>query len=233
MARGIEKLKAPTLSRKLKRGYYGDGGGLYLQVGTSGSRSWVFRYRQAKRLREMGLGSFNTVSLTLARDLARDCRRQLQKGLDPLQVRKEAHLAAQVSAAQSMTFKECAEAYIAAHKPAWGNDKHQKQWSATLSAYAYPIFGQQSVGTIDIALMLKVLSPIWSSKPETASRLRGRIEAILDWATVQQLRTGSNPARWKGRLDKLLPAQARIAKVKPGPGSRIQRSDEPLTIRVR
>ena len=214
MARGIERLSALTISRKLSRGYYADGGGLYLQVSPSGSKSWVFRYRDrgGGRLREMGLGSFLAVFLAQARQEARRHRSALQEGLDPIEQRNTSKAVSGTLAAKS--FEECANAYISSHKSEWRNEKHAKQWSATIKAYAAPMFGTRRVAEINIELVLRVLEPIWATKPETASRLRGRIEAVLDWAKVRGYRVGDNPARWKGNLDKLLPKQKKAGKVK-------------------
>lgn len=214
MARGIERLSALIISRKLARGYYADGGGLYLQVNPSGSKSWVFRYRDrgGGRLREMGLGSFLAVSLAQARQEARRHRSALQEGLDPIEQRNTSKAVSGTLAAKS--FEECANAYISSHKSEWRNEKHAKQWSATIKAYAAPVFGTRRVAEINIELVLRVLEPIWATKPETASRLRGRIEAVLDWAKVRGYRVGDNPARWKGNLDKLLAKRKKAGKVK-------------------
>ena len=162
----------------------------------------------------MGLGSFLAVSLADARELARTCRKQLQADQDPIAVRAQAQAAAQLEAARSKSFKDCAEAYVTAHKVAWRNDKHQKQWSATLKTYAEPIIGSLPVASVNTDWVLKVLDPIWSKKPETASRVRGRIESILDWATVRGYRTGENPARWRGLLDNVLPSQRKVSRTK-------------------
>jgi hypothetical protein len=126
-------------------------------------------------------------------------------------------MAARIEAAQAMTFKQCADDFLAAHAPHWRNDKHRAQWSATLETYAHPIIGALPVAKIDTALVLKVLRPIWDDKPETASRLRGRIERVLSWASAQEFRTGDNPARWRGHLDGLLPARAKVRAVKHHP----------------
>lgn len=223
MVRGIERLKALTISRKMARGYYADGGGLYLQVSASGAKSWVFRFRvrteqpDAGRLREMGLGSYNALTLAEARDAARDCRRSLQNYQDPITARSKERSAALAELEQAMTFTQCADAYIAAHEPSWHNRKHGKQWKSTLASYAYPVIGETLVREVDTRLIMKVLDPIWHTKRETASRVRGRIEAILDWATVRGYREGDNPARWKGKIDMLLPGRSRATKVKHHP----------------
>ena len=195
-------------------GLYGDGGGLYLQVSTTGTKSWLFRYKVASRSRYMGLGSLTTVSLAKARELASECRRLRLQHIDPIDHRNGVRAAARLDAAKAMTFDECRDAYIAAHKAGWRNAKHQAQWSNTLNTYVTPVFGKLPVQTIDVALVMKVLEPIWSTKPETASRLRGRIERVLDWAKARGYRSGENPARWRGHLDHLLPARSKVRKVK-------------------
>ena len=138
---------------------------------------------------------------------------QRHDGIDPIDARRAAKQQARLDAAKAMTFKECAASYIASHKAGWRNDKHAAQWEATLATYAEPVMGNLSVQAIDTALVLKVLEPIWTTKPETAGRVRGRIEAILDWAKVRGYRAGENPARWRGHLDKLLPARSKVRKV--------------------
>jgi integrase len=213
MARKIERLTALSVSRAKKRGYLADGGGLYLQVSPSGAKSWVFRYRDGGRLREMGLGAVHTVSLADARERARDCRNLRLNDADPIADRQAGRLKAKLDAACAMTFKQCAEAYIAAHQASWKNEKHASQWPSTLATYAYPIFGDLPVQSIDVGLVTKALEPIWNTKTETASRLRGRIESVLDWAAARGYRQGDNPARWRGHLDKLLPARAKVQKV--------------------
>jgi integrase len=228
----IGKLKAVQVAREKRPGLYGDGGGLYLQVTESGSKSWIFRYWIAKRdpvtgsllrdpttnkvkgrAREMGLGSLITVSLAEARDRALECRKLREKEIDPIEAREAARQQAALERAKSLKFKDAAAAYIAAHRVAWKNEKHAAQWPSTLVTYAYPIIGDMPLHLIDTALIMKVIEPIWSSKPETAARLRGRIESVLDWATVRGYRQGENPARWRGHLDKLLPARSKVRKV--------------------
>ena len=213
MGRHVEKLSALAVSRAKARGYLGDGGGLYLQVSTSGAKSWVFRFKDRGRLREMGLGSVHAIGLAEARKCATACRQMRLDGTDPIAVKKAGRLKAKLEAARAMTFRQCAEAYIEAHKAGWQNAKHAAQWSATLKTYAYPVFGALPVQAVDVALIAKVLEPIWKTKTETASRLRGRIERVLDWATVRGYRQGDNPARWRGHLDQLLPARSRVQKV--------------------
>ena len=152
----------------------------------------------------MGLGATHTISLAEARGMALERRQQLQRGVDPLGEREAARLAAKLEAAKAMTFDQCAAAYIEAHRAGWKNAKHITQWENTISTYASPIIGKLPVAVIDTPLVMKIVEPIWQTKTETASRLRGRIEAILDWATVRELRQGDNPARLRGHLDHLL-----------------------------
>jgi len=206
-------LKVAATARAKAPGYYGDGGGLFLQISRFGTASWVFRYRVGGRLREMGLGSLDTVGLADARERARKAREQRLDGHDPIELRKAARLAAQLDSAKAITFKDCAKRYIAAHQPAWRNPKHAGQWGSTLETYVYPVFGNLGVQAVDVGLVLKAIEPIWTTKPETASRVRGRIESILDWTTARGYRDGENPARWRGHLDNLLPSRAKVRRV--------------------
>jgi hypothetical protein len=212
------KLTILQIQRLTKPGLYADGGCLYLQVTGDGvqrlSRSWVYRFMLGGKRRQMGLGSVDLVSLSEARLKTLECRKLHLEGIDPIEVRKAKRVQAALASAKGMTFKACAEKYIASHKTGWKNDKHAAQWPATLTTYAYPAIGGLAVQNIDIALALKILEPIWATKPETASRLRGRIEVILDWARVHGYRTGENPARWRGHMDKLLPPRSKVKKVK-------------------
>lgn len=204
-ALGVARLKTP--------GMYGDGHGLWLQVTGSGAKSWIFRFTLRGKSREMGLGSAATFSLAEARDRARDCRKLTADGIDPIEVRRAKFQEAELEAAKAVTFKQCAEIYIEAHKASWRSDRHAKQWPSTLKHYAYPLFGDLPVQIIDTGLVMKALEPIWSTKPETATRVRGRIEAVLDWATTRGYRRGENPARWKGHLANLLPRRSKVKKV--------------------
>ena len=212
MAR-IRVLTSLKIRQNLKPGMYADGLGLYLKVRAGNSKSWIFRYRTGGKLRDMGLGPFHTVSLAEAREKAEACRAMRLKGLDPLNERHKEQQARTAEAAEAITFEKCAEAYITAHKAGWKNGKHADQWTTTLQTYVYPIFKDTPVAAIDDALVLKVLQPIWEEKTETASRIRGRIERILDLARVMKYRTGDNPARWRGHLDHLLPKRSRVATV--------------------
>jgi integrase len=214
VAKSINKLSAVAVANARAPGLYGDGGGLYLQVTATGTKSWLFRYKVAGRGRYMGLGSLAIVSLAEARAAAGECRRLRLQGTDPIDRRNAMRAAACLDAAKAMTFDECRDAYVAAHKASWRNAKHQAQWVSTLDTYAGPVLGKLPVQSIDVALVMKVLEPIWSTKPETASRLRGRIERILDWARARGFRSGENPAHWRGHLDHLLPARSKVRNIR-------------------
>lgn len=214
MARTVEKLSALAVARAKEPGYYGDGAGLYLQVSKSRTKSWIFRFTIAGKQREMGLGALHTVSLSDAREKAKSCRAALLDGVDPLGVRNAEKMSAALERAKTVTFDHCATEYIAAHRGSWKNRKHEVQWTNSLRNYANPVIGALPVASIDTALVMKVLQPIWQTKTETATRVRSRIENILDWATVSKFRTGENPARWKGHLENLLADPGKVAKVK-------------------
>lgn len=214
MARSINRLSSRSLASKTKRGRYADGGGLYLQVSDNEAKSWLFRFMLNGKSRQMGLGSLHTISLAEARDEALLCRKQLRDGFDPIEARKLKLGKAQADAAKVMTFKACAEKYISSHSAGWKNVKHVSQWQNTLKTYVYPVFGDLPVQSIDTGLVTKVIEPIWVTKTETASRVRGRIEAVLDWASARKYRTGENPARWKGHLENLLPKRAKVQRIK-------------------
>lgn len=213
MAQLRDRLTALQVKRVTRPGMYADGGGLNLYVQAGGAKSWVYRYMLKGRAREMGLGPAHTISLSEAREMAREARRLKFDGIDPIDHRQAARARSTLEAAADFTFKQAAQAYIRANKAGWRNDKHAAQWESTLTTYADPIFADRSVAEIDTGLVLAVLEPIWAAKPETASRVRGRIEAVLDWASARGLRVGENPARWKGHLEKLLPAKSRVHKV--------------------
>jgi integrase len=189
-------------------GRYGDGNGLWLQVRDASRKSWLFRYKIKGQQRSMGLGPVSELSLAEAREKAAECRRLLRQGIDPLEHRR-------ASRTRSVpTFREVAELYIAAHQQSWRNPKHRQQWTNTLSSYAFPVLGDVPVSDIDIGLVLRVIEPLWLTKTETASRVRGRIENILDYAAARGWRTGDNPARWRGHMQKLLPARSKTRRVK-------------------
>ena len=217
MPRAINRLSPMKVTKTTEPGLYGDGGGLYLQITKAGVKSWLFRYMLNGKARGMGLGPLHTIGLAEARALALDCRRKLLDGTDPIDSRNAERTAQRVAAANEMTFEQCATTYIDAHRASWKNAKHADQWTSTLKTYAYPVFDSVPVSAIDTALVMKVLEPIWTTKTETASRLRGRIESVLDWATVRGYRSGDNPARLKGHLDTLLPKRSRVQKVKHHP----------------
>jgi integrase len=213
MTRTIGKLTALKVDKAKWPGMYADGGGLYLRVTDSGTKNWVFRFMLNGRPRWMGVGPLHTIGLAEARNRAAAFRLQRHDGVDPIEKRRAERLEARLDAAKAVTFKECAATYIASHRAGWRNPKHAAQWQATLATYAEPVMGGLSVQAIDTALVLKVLEPIWTTKPETAGRVRGRMESILDWANVRGYRAGENPARWRGRLDKLLPARSKVRRV--------------------
>ena len=188
-----------------------------LKVTEGGSRSWILRYTSAGRERWMGLGPYPVVGLAEARDAAIDAKRKLRQGIDPLEEKRDQVAAARAESAKAVTFDWCAGRYIEAHSPGWKNAKHGDQWRNTLAAYVSPTIGNLDVARIDTGHVMKVLEQIWTAKPETASRVRGRIEAVLDWATARKYRSGDNPARWKGHLDKLLAKRSKVRTVKHHP----------------
>jgi len=188
-----------------------------LQVTEAGAKSWIFRFMLNGRAREMGLGPLHAVSLADARTRAAECRRLRADGVDPIEARKLERGKARLAAARALSFRDAADAYINAHQAGWRNAKHAAQWRSTLETYAGPVFGSLPVQDVDVSLIMKVLEPIWATKTETASRLRGRIEVVLDWATARGYRQGDNPARWRGHLGNLLPQPARVQRVKHHP----------------
>jgi integrase len=201
------------VSKLVKPGRYSDGGGLYLQVSRTGTKAWILRFMLGGRSREMGLGPIDVVSLAEARERARQARKLLLDGSDPIVARREARLRARATAVKVMTFKQCAEAYMKTHRAGWKNAKHIWQWENSLATSVYPTFGALDVAAVDTGLVLKALEPLWTTKTETATRVRQRIEAILDWAKARGYRDGENPARWRGHLEKLLPSPSKIAPV--------------------
>lgn len=209
MARTLGQLNAAQLGR-LRPGMHSDGGGLYLLVSKTGARSWIYRYMLDRRAREMGLGPLHTISLAEARRRAAAARLAKLDGGDPIEARRAERRSRDLAAARTISFRGAAERHIAATQAEWKNAKHAAQWAATLQAYAYPLLGALPVAAIDTPLVLQVLEPIWRRAPETASRVRGRIEAVLDGAAARGERPpGDNPARWRGHLDKILPTPAK------------------------
>ncbi len=202
------KLNTLAIHRLTRPGAYTDGGGLYLRIRPGGGREWAFRYKVRGRQHWMGLGPERDITLAEARQKARDGRRLLLEGLDPITVQR-----ARKAGGSGVTFATALDGYLGAHTAGWRNAKHAAQWRATLDAYALPKLGTMPVAKIETADVLAVLAPIWTAKTETASRVRGRIEAVLDHAKAHGWRTGENPARWRGHFDKLLPAKAKLAPV--------------------
>ena len=207
--RTIGKLSARKVAT-VSVGTYGDGGGLYLRVRKNGSRAWVFRWQRNGRVREMGLGPTHTVTLSKARQWAGECRLLVIEGGDPVEQRR-LDRAADPSVP---SFRDCAERFLDANESAWTNPKHRAQWAATLEKYAYPLIGSTAVDQVDTERVLSILQPIWATKPETASRVRGRMERILNWARVQGYSTEENPARWRGHLQALLPTPQAVKRPK-------------------
>jgi integrase len=203
------KLNAARLRTLIEPGTYADGAGLYLQVRGPDQRSWLYRYKLHGRDRWMGLGATADVPLAEAREQAQAARRQVRAGIDPISQRKQ-----QRSGPASLSFDTVADAYAAAHAAGWRTAKHARQWRHSLTAYVTPVFGMLPVATIDVGLVMQAVEPIWATKTATASRVRGRIEAVLDYAKARGWRSGENPARWRGHLDHLLPAYARTHTVR-------------------
>lgn len=219
MARRAKPLSAFSVARLTEPGlhFVGDVPGLALQVLPSGARTWILRAMMGTKRRDMGLGGYPAVTLAGARDAARVARAKIKEGIDPINEARAKQSALRASASSAISFEECAERFVASHSAGLKNAKSEMQWRNTLAKYAYPVMGKLLVRDVAMTHVLQVLEPIWHTKTETASRLRGRIEAVLDWATVRGYRDGANPARWKGHLDKALPAAEKISKTKHHP----------------
>ncbi len=216
MPKIAKEMSAMAVSRLAEPGLYFVGGvkGLALRVYREGGRCWVLRLTIAGHRRDMGMGGFPTVTLAQAREAARQIHAQVRDGINPLAQRQEAQSALRASMACALTFRECAKAYIKAHSTTWRNAKHQQQWANTLEKYAYPKIGDILVKDIAKEHVLAVLEPIWTTKTETATRIRSRMELVLSYAMQANYRPESlNPARWRGGLDKLLPAPNKVTKV--------------------
>lgn len=215
----MARLTALAVTKAKARGLYSDGDGLYLRVSAVGTKSWLFRYRLhgRKTPRDMGLGALADVSLAEARELAEAARKLTRAGIDPIGAKRQSRASVALEAASALTFEEAAKAYIEAHAAGWRNPKHRQQWPNSMENYVYPAIGKLSVAAVDVGHVLKVLEPIWTQKPETASRIRGRIEAVLDWAKARGYRAGENPARWRGHLENLLPKRAKVRRVQHYP----------------
>ena len=212
MPKKAHELGPLAVTKLSKSGLHFVGGvaGLALQMSTTGARSWILRINVGGRRRDMGLGGFPDVTLSGARQAARDARQQVKAGRDPIEEAKTARNKLLLANAKTLTFAQCADAYIAAHQNSWKNAKHRLQWQTTLDTYAHPEIGNLAINRVALPHILNILQPIWLVKTETASRLRGRMESILDWATTHQYREGLNPARWKGHLAVLLPPPNKI-----------------------
>ncbi len=222
MRHATNKLTAAQVKRTRKPGLHPDGGGLFLQVtiGTDGEprKSWVLRFRAANgKMREMGLGSAGVIDLARARIKADAARALVDDGKDPIEHRKRERLAAAAASQTTVTFKDAAERFLAAHAHTWKNPKHRQQWENTLRDYVYPVFGAVPVELVNRDLVLRVIEPIWTTKTETASRVRSRIERVLDWARGRGLREGQNPAQWRGELSAVLPARKAAHRVRHHP----------------
>lgn len=213
MTQTISRLTATKVQKVLAPGMYPDGAGLYLQVTGAGAKSWLLRYSLQGKAREMGLGSLRKVSLTDARRKAADCHRLLEDRIDPIEHRKVTRTAASLASAKTIPFKEAAARYIAMRSKGLKNDKHAAQWGTTIATYAEPVLGGLPVRDIDVGHIHQVLEPIWTVKPETAGRVRGRVEKILGWCRVNGFRAGENPARWRDNLDQLLPKLSEVRTV--------------------
>lgn len=203
MARALNRLSARFVATAVEAGRYADGGNLYLSISPNGGRRWVFLFRWRGKPTEMGLGSTRDVTLARAREKAAEARALVADGLNPMEAREQKRAIP--------TFGDAADALIASMEPSWRNPKHIAQWKMTLTEYAGPL-RRKTVDAVTTEDVLGVLRPIWQAKPETASRVRGRIESVLDAARAQGHREGENPARWRGHLDKLLPARKVLAR---------------------
>ena len=205
------KLTVVAVNAKKEPGYYSDGNGLYLQVSPSGSKSWVFRFALNKRKREMGLGSIATYSLSEARERAKKCRQLLDEGLDPIESRKSEREKNIQATAAVRTFEECAHEYHSLHLSTWKNAKHADQWINTLSTYAFPLFGKKNISNVSKTDVVSALEPIWIKKAETASRVRQRIRAVLDWAAARDYRVNHDPHMWD-QITRALPKTTDVKK---------------------
>ncbi len=215
--RQLHRLTALKIGKLDEPGQYPDGGNLHFQISKTGSRSWIFKFTLRGRSREMGLGPLSSVSLASARAEAAKCRDLLRDGIDPIEARNSERKHRSLETSGPRLFKAAAADYIAQHRAGWKNPKHAMQWENTIATYAEPILGDQDVRDIDTAMIVRVLQPIWMAKRETAFRLRGRLECILDAEKALGNREGENPVRWRGHLDKLLPKQNRRKKIKHHP----------------
>ena len=208
----MKDLTVKALAMLQKPGKHRVSRNLYLQI-EGRSRSWLFRYERHGVAHWHGLGSCDLVSLAEARDRALDCRRMLRAGTDPIEHGRAQKMQAALAAASTMTFRQCAGAYFEAHAASWRSSKHPAQWQSSLETYVYPVIGELPVASIDTGLVMQIMDPLWQAKPETADRVRGRIDVVLDWATARGYRHGPNPARWRGHLQQLLPPKKKLRRV--------------------
>lgn len=215
MGRKASELNALAVSRLATPGLHFVGGvaGLAMNVSALGGRSWILRIRVAGKRRDIGLGGYPDVPLAQAREKAREKRDMVERGIDPIEDRRAKRAALIAERARSITFKEAAEQFLKDKSPEWKNAKHAAQWASTLEQYAYPVIGKMLVRDVELAHILTILKPIWTEKTETASRLRGRLDSVINWVTAHGYRTGPSPARWKGNLDALLPKPSKVARV--------------------
>lgn len=215
MPKKADELGPLEVSRLTEPGlhFVGVVAGLALKVSVTGARSWILRATVGNRRRDIGLGGYPDVTLAGAREAARNARSKIKEGIDPVDDARAARSKLIAEAVSGILFDEAASKYITAHEAGWKNTKHASQWRNTLETYAFPVIGKMRVKDIQTAHVMQVLEPIWTAKPETASRVRSRIELVLDWAKVRGYRKGENPARWKGHIDKLLPKRSEVASV--------------------
>lgn len=213
----MNRLSMLSISKLSSPGYYCDGAGLWLQVSRTGTKSWIFRFHLDGRRREMGLGPIHVTDAATARARAGECRTMVREGRDPIAERDSRRIRESAQRARLISFSECSRSYIDAHRCGWRNAKHAAQWERSLGAYAGPVIGALPVADINTGLVFSVLAPIWKTRTVTATRVRGRIESILNWATVMGYREGENPARWRGHLENLLAKPSRIAPVRHFP----------------
>jgi integrase len=205
----LHKLNSSKVNTLKEPGLYSDGGNLHLRVAPGGSKQWVFRYSLGHRTRDYGVGPFPTLSLAEARDRAHGLRKLLLDKIDPIEHRRQERATRAVGNAKHISFDNAATAYIASQEHSWRSRHHHHEWTRSLAAYVSPVCGKLPVSAVDTDLVLRVLKPVWLTKATTAARVRGRIEAVLDWARVMNYRAGDNPARWEGHLEHLLPQQVR------------------------
>lgn len=219
MPKKVKELSALEVGRLTAQGFHAVGGipGLHMRITDTGARGWVLRVMVGTKRRDIGLGGFPEVTLSDARAAAREAKQTIKGGEDPVELRKAARALLLAEAANRVTFEWCAAEYIKAHRAGWKNAKHADQWANTLRDYAHPVIGKLAVADVSRELVLRILQPIWLEKNETATRLRGRIEVVLDWAKAAGYRTGDNPAAWKGNLSAALAKPSKVQKVTSHP----------------